>query len=195
MRCSCSNNCWGVLTPGVGGGVVAGGGTSAAAEAGPPGFPAHSRLVRADLRRRRLCGTAGVRRRSENKFSRRAVVQVSDQDQVIGSPVEQVGDYISRWARAEAAKHPLVAAQPLNLHAAPGRDLAQNGGQAGVVGANGENVVTEIDLCFLRRLLQHRGRHRRGSLGRFLWCRRCGLRLRRSGWLSGRRRSLGLLVC
>jgi hypothetical protein len=90
-------------------------------------------LVRIDLRRRRLNRTAASRGGSENKFSRRAVAQVPEQDQIVGSSVEQVGEYIARSARAEATKDALVAAQPFHLHAAPDRNLAQNGGQAGVV--------------------------------------------------------------
>ena len=74
--------------------------------------------------------------RREDELSRSAVAQISQQDQVVGSSVEQVGKHIAGRSRAEGAKDPLITAQSFDLHATFARHLVQNGGQAGVIRAN-----------------------------------------------------------
>ena len=77
-----------------------------------------------------------MRSRREDQLSRSAVAQISQQDQVVGSSVEQVGQHIAGRSRAEAAKDPLITAQSFDLHATLARYLVQNGGQAGVIRVN-----------------------------------------------------------
>ena len=77
-----------------------------------------------------------MRSRGEDEFPRSAVPHLSQQEQVVGSSVEQVGKHIAGRSRAEGAKDPLVTTQSFDLHAALARHLVQNGGQAGVIRAN-----------------------------------------------------------
>ena len=114
------------------------------------------RVIGIGLRRSSGCG-GSVRGRSENKLSWRSVVQVSDESHVVCGSVQQIGNHIPWCAGAERAKNPLIAAQPFHLHPAAGGDLAQNAGQAGILGVDRETVVVEDNLRFLRWLLQQGG--------------------------------------
>ena len=135
-------------------------------------------LIGIDESARRGRSCSSVRSGREDEFPWRAIAQVSKQDQIVCSSVEQVGEYIAWCTGAEAAKNSLVAAQPFHLHAALGGKIAQNSRQAGIIGMNRECIAGEDNLCFFWRFLQqrrgHRGRGLRlasGSLGR---CSRWG---------------------
>ena len=108
-------------------------------------------------------------------MARSAVAQISQQDQVVASSVEQVGKHIAGRSRAESTEDALIPAQSFDLHATLARHLVQNGGQAGVLRANREGAAAEDDLRFARRLLQHGGWslvHRRSDLRLRRWlCR------------------------
>ncbi len=114
-------------------------------------------------------------RRGEDEFSRSSVAQVSQQDEIVGSSVEQVGKHIAGRSRSEGAKDPLIAAQSFNLHATLAGHLVQDVAQAGVIRANRQGIAGEINLGRACRLLQHGG----CSLG----LRDRGLRLRGRRWL------------
>ena len=77
-----------------------------------------------------------MRSRSEDELSRSAVAQVSQQNHVVCSSVEQVGQHIAWCSGAESAKDALVSAESFDLHATFAGHLVQNGAQAGIIGAN-----------------------------------------------------------
>jgi hypothetical protein len=138
---------------------------------------------------RRRGSSSSAPRGSKNQFSRRAVAQVSEQNLIVCSSNQQIGEHITWCSRPKAAKDPLVTAQAFDFHTAVAGNLLQNRGQAGIVGVYREIAVGENDLSILRRLLQHGGcnpsRLGWGSLRRG-WLGRC-CRLGRRRWSRSRR--------